>query len=186
LSVFRRPSPEACGHRAHAFAVNFYSKEQTMASISRVLAATLALAVASAWAQSGAIQIEKPFARATAPGAAVGGGYATISNNGSSADRLLSASSPVSARMELHEMAMVDNVMRMREIKGLDVPAKGKVELKPGGYHLMFMELKQPLKQGDKVPVTLKFEKAGEVKVELAVEGMAAGAHKGHGDMKKH
>ncbi len=151
-----------------------------------VIAAALAAAATALFAQGGAIKVDKPFARATAPGAAVGGGYAAIVNGGASADRLVAASSPVSARMELHEMAMENNIMRMREVKGMDVPAGGRLELKPGGYHLMFMELKQPLKQGDKVPVTLTFEKAGEVKVEFAVEGMAAGAHKGHGDMKKH
>ena len=153
--------------------------------LSRIfLAALLAAASATAFAQAGAIKVEKPYARATAPGAAVGGGYATITNGGSAADRLVAASSPVSARMELHEMAMENNVMKMREVKGMDVPAGGKLELKPGGYHLMFMELNQPLKEGSKVPVTLKFEKAGEVKVELDVQGMAAGAAKGHGGMK--
>jgi len=151
------------------------------------LAAALALGAPSLWAQSATIKVEKPFARATAPGAAVGGGYATIRNTGAAADRLVGASSPAAARMELHEMAMQGNVMRMREVKGIEVPANGVAELKPGGYHLMFMELKAPLKQGTKVPVTLKFEKAGEVKVELDVHGVAAGAKgHGHGDMKKH
>lgn len=146
--------------------------------------AVLAFAAAAAHAQPGAIRVEKPYARATAPGAAVGGGYATIVNAGASTDRLVAASSPASARMEVHEMKMEGNVMNMREVKGIDVPAGGRIELKPGGYHLMFMELKQPLKQGDKVPVTLKFEKAGELKVELDVQGMAAGAPKGHGHDK--
>lgn len=155
--------------------------------------AILALAVGStgALAQADHVRIENPYARATAPGAAVGGGYATIRNTGKAPDRLVGASSAASARTELHEMKMVDNVMRMREVKGLDVPANGTLELKPGGYHLMFMELKAPLKQGDKVPVTLKFERAGEVKVELEVRGMAAGSgHSshghGHGTAKKH
>jgi len=156
-----------------------------MKPVRQVLAIVLAAAATAAFAQAGAIKVEKPYARATAPGAAVGGGYATITNSGKAPDRLVSASSPVSARMELHEMAMENNVMKMREVKGMDLPAGGKLELKPGGYHLMFMELKQPLKEGSKVPVTLKFEKAGEVKVELDVQGLAAGAAKGH-DMKKH
>lgn len=151
-----------------------------------ILGAMLSLATGLCWAQAGAIKVEKPYARATAPGAAVGGGYAVIHNSGAAGDRLVGAASPAAARMELHEMAMVDNVMKMREVKAIDVPAKGAVELKPGSHHLMFVELKHPLKQGGKVPVTLKFEKAGEVKVEFAVEGMAAGAGKGHGDMKKH
>ncbi|MGE0873875.1 MAG: copper chaperone PCu(A)C [Burkholderiales bacterium] len=155
--------------------------------------AILALAVGStgALAQADHVRIDNAYARATAPGAAVGGGYATIRNTGKAPDRLVGASSTASARTELHEMKMVDNVMRMREVRGIDVPANGSVELKPGGYHLMFMELKAPLKQGDKVPVTLKFEKAGELKVELEVRGMAAGSgHSshghGHGAAKKH
>ncbi len=151
-----------------------------------IVGAALSVAAGMAWAQAGAIKVEKAYARATAPGAAVGGGYATIRNSGANPDRLVGASSPAAARMELHEMAMVDNVMKMRELKGIDIPAKGAVELKPGGFHLMFMELKQPLKHGAKVPVTLKFKKAGEVTVDLSVEGMAAGAGKGSGDMKKH
>ena len=88
---------------------------------------------------------------------------------------------------------MDKDIMKMREVKSLIVPAGGALELKPGGYHMMLINLKAPLKQGDKVPVTLKFEKAGEVKVELAVEslgGNSAGAQghgaADHGDMKKH
>ncbi len=134
----------------------------------------------------GDLQIEKPWARATPPGAAVGGGYLVIRNNGAAGDRLVGVSSPASARMEIHEMAMEKDIMRMREVKGIDVPAKGTAELKPGGFHLMFMELKAPLKAGDKVPVTLRFEKAGELKAEFAVEAMGAGASQApkHGAMK--
>ena len=138
--------------------------------------ASLAGVCGNAHAQpKGDIQIEKPWARATPPGAAVGGGYLVVRNNGAAADRLVGVSSPASARVELHEMAMEKDVMRMREVKGVDIPAKGAVELKPGGYHLMFVELKAPFKPGAKVPVTLKFEKAGEVKSELAVEAMGTG-----------
>jgi copper(I)-binding protein len=126
----------------------------------------------------GDLEIEKPWARATPPGAAVGGGYLVIRNKGAAADRLVGVSSPASARVEIHEMAMEKDVMRMREVKGVDVPAKKSVELKPGGYHLMLIELKAPLKPGDKVPVTLRFEKAGEVKAELAVEAMGGPAIK--------
>src|SRR4051812_33252660 len=98
------------------------------------------------------LQIEKPWARATVPGAAVGGGYLVIRNNGAAGDRLVGVSSPVSSRVEIHEMAMEKDIMRMRQVKGVDVPAKKAVEFKPGGFHLMFIELKAPLKQGDKVP----------------------------------
>ena len=143
-----------------------------------VLLGCLALGACSGalFAQSkGELEIEKPWARATPPGAAVGGGYLVIRNKGVSGDRLVGVTSPVSARVEVHEMAMEKDLMRMRQVKGVDVPAKGSVELKPGGFHLMFIDLKAPFKQGDKVPVTLRFERAGEVKTELPVEAMTAG-----------
>lgn len=119
-------------------------------------------------------QVERPWARATVPGASIGGGYLVIRNQGVAADRLVGAASPVASRVEIHAMAMEKDIMRMREVKSVDVPAKGAVEFKPGGYHLMFMELKAPLKPGTKVPVTLRFEKAGEVKAEFAVEAVGA------------
>jgi len=122
----------------------------------------------------GELEIENAWARATPPGAAVAGGYFAIRNKGAVADRLVGVSSPASARVEIHEMAMEKDVMRMREVKGIDVPAKKSVELKPGGYHLMLIELKAPLKPGDKLPLTLRFEKAGEVKAEIAVGAMTA------------
>jgi copper(I)-binding protein len=117
------------------------------------------------------LQIEKPWARATVPGAKVGGGYMTIRNAGA-ADKLVSASSPVAARVELHVHINDNGVMKMREVPGYDVPAKGSFELKPGGAHLMFMDLKRPLKEGEKLPVKLKFEKAGEVNAEFLVGGL--------------
>src|SRR5476649_700663 len=137
--------------------------------------AALATFSGASFAQSkGDLEIEKQWARATPPGAAIGGGYLVIRNKGAAADRLVGVSSPASARVEIHEMTMEKDIMRMREVKGVDVPAKKSVELKPGGYHLMLIELKAPLKQGDKVPVTLRFEKAGEVKAELAVGAMTS------------
>ena len=119
------------------------------------------------------IQIEKPWARATVPGAKVGGGYMTIRNAGV-ADKLVSASSPAAAKVELHVHINDNGVMSMREVPGYEVPAKGAFELKPGGAHLMFMDLKRPFKEGDKVPVKLKFEKAGEVSAEFQVGGMGS------------
>lgn len=160
-----------------------------MKKLPLVLAFVSAFCAAPALAQAkGDLQIEKPWARATVPGAAVGGGYLVIRNNGAEPDRLVGVASPVSARVEMHEMAMEKDIMRMREVKGVAVPAKGAVEFKPGGYHLMFMELKAPLKQGDKVPVTLRFEKSGELKADFSVESAGSagsGAHSAkHGAMK--
>ena len=139
----------------------------------RILLGLLLCAAAPAWAQ---VAIEKPWTRATAPGAQVGAGYMTIRNAGA-ADRLIGASSPAAAKVELHTHVNDNGVMKMREVPGgYEIPAKGSFELKPGGAHLMFMNLKAPLKEGDKVPVTLKFEKAGEVKTELPVGGMGSGS----------
>jgi copper(I)-binding protein len=115
------------------------------------------------------VAIEKPWARATAPGAKVAGGYMVIRNQGAAGDRLVSATSPASAKVELHVHVNDNGVMKMREVPAYDVPAKGAFELKPGGAHLMFMELKRPFKEGEKVPVKLKFEKAGEVGAEFQV-----------------
>jgi copper(I)-binding protein len=129
------------------------------------------------------VAIEKPWARATAPGARVAGGYMVIRNSGGAADRLVSASSPASAKVELHVHVNEGGVMKMREVRGYDVPATGSFELKPGGAHLMFTEIKRPFKEGEKLPVTLKFEKAGEIKAEFHVGRLGgsvapAGQHK--------
>lgn len=115
------------------------------------------------------VAIEKPWARATAPGARVAGGYMVIRNRGAAGDRLLSASSPAAAKVELHVHVNDNGVMKMREVPGYDVPANGAFELKPGGAHLMFMDLKRPFKEGEKVTVKLKFEKAGQVSAEFHV-----------------
>jgi copper(I)-binding protein len=115
------------------------------------------------------IQVDKPWARATAPGAKVAGGYMLIRNAGGAADRLVAASSPAAARVELHVHINDNGVMKMREVPGYDVPAKGSFELKPGGAHLMFMDIRRPFKEGEKVTVKLKFEKAGEVSAEFHV-----------------
>ena len=119
-----------------------------------------------------AIKIEGAYTRATAPGQQVAGGFMKIDNKGSTADQLLSASSPAAGEVQLHEMAMDGNVMRMRQVKDIAVPAGGAVELKPGGYHLMFLNLKGPFTAGQTVPVKLKFAKAGEVEVKMPVNAM--------------
>lgn len=121
----------------------------------------------------GSLEISHPWTRATPPTAKSGGGFVTITNKGTTPDRLIAARSPVSLKVEVHEMKMDGSVMRMREVeKGLEIPPGATVTLKPGGYHIMFMELKAPLTKDGKVPVTLVFEKAGSIDVELAVEAM--------------
>ncbi|AZN96335.1 copper chaperone PCu(A)C [Mesorhizobium sp. M9A.F.Ca.ET.002.03.1.2] len=121
----------------------------------------------------GDLEIGHPWSRATPPGAKVAGGYFTVTNTGSSPDRLLSISCDISAKAELHEMGVSDGVMTMRPVTGgLEIPAGGKVALAPGGYHLMFVGLKRQPKQGEEFSATLTFEKAGTVTVDFAVEGM--------------
>lgn len=132
----------------------------------RSLAAALLFLSASAFAQ---VQVEKPWARATAPGAQVAGGYMTLRNSGATADRLVGASSPAAGRVELHVHIQEGDVMKMRQVPAYDVPASGTFELKPGGAHLMFFNIVRPFKEGDRIPVKLKFEKAGETSVEFHV-----------------
>jgi periplasmic copper chaperone A len=122
------------------------------------------------------MQVSNPFARATPPAAKVAGAFMTIKNQGTEADRLVSASSPVASLVEIHEMTMDGGMMKMRAIKGIDVKPGATVELKPGSYHVMLEDLKQPLKQGEKIPLRLTFEKAGVVEVMVNVEAMGAAA----------
>ncbi|MFA6964254.1 copper chaperone PCu(A)C [Bosea sp. (in: a-proteobacteria)] len=137
--------------------------------------------------KAGALKIDHPWSRATPGGAKVGGGYLVIENTGSAADKLIAVSAPaIAGRTEMHEMATTNGVMTMRPLDGgVEIAPGAKVEFKPGGYHIMFMELKQPLKQDERVKGTLTFEKAGTVEVEFKVEAIGArgadhGAHKGH------
>jgi uncharacterized protein YcnI len=123
----------------------------------------------------GTLVIEAPWARATPAGAQVAGGYLKIANTGSTPDRLIGGSFPVASAVEIHEMAMADGVMKMRELdKGLEIPPGQTVELKPGGYHLMLTGLRAPLKEGGSVTGRLVFEKAGALDVELKIAPMGA------------
>jgi hypothetical protein len=142
------------------------------------------LAAAAQSFKAGDLQIDKPWSRATPKGAKVAGGYLKITNAGQTADRLIGGATEVSGRFEIHEMRMDTGVMVMREVKGgLEIKPGATVELKPGGLHLMFMDLKRQLAKGERVKGSLQFEKAGKVDVEFAVEaigGPASHEHKGH------
>lgn len=154
--------------------------------IRNLLAAAAVLASLSSVALAhefkvGDLEIVHPNARAMLPGAAVGGGYLTIINSGSESDRLVGGATPAAGRVELHEMTMENDVMKMRALAdGIEIPAGGTVELKPGGLHVMFLDVKAPFVEGDYVKATLNFEKAGPVEVEFAI-GPAGGKDKGHG-----
>lgn len=118
----------------------------------------------------GDLVISNPIMKATLPGAPVSGGYMTIKNNGSEPDRLIGAKVSFAGKTEIHEMALTDGVMQMRHLEnGLEIPAGQEVTLRPGGYHIMFMMMKEPLKQGEIRKVELSFEKAGEFQIEFDV-----------------
>jgi len=139
------------------------------------LAACLVAAAPPAFAQSSSIQVEAPWASATPAGAATGAAYMTIENKSDVADRLTGAASDVAKTLQIHEMRVVNGTMRMREIAGgLPVPAGGSVVLKPGSYHVMLIGLKAPLKAGASFPLTLVFDKAGKVSVQVQVQAMGA------------
>jgi copper(I)-binding protein len=152
------------------------------------LAFAIALGAAPAIAQefkAGDITVEKAWARATPKGAAVGAAYLTIRNNGAAPDRLTSGTADF-ANVEFHEMSMAGGVMKMRELKdGLVIPAHGAVTLSPGGNHIMFTGLKQPLVKGSVAKATLTFEHAGALPVEFGVRGIGAssGGESGKGEM---
>jgi periplasmic copper chaperone A len=170
-------------------------KEHLMTSIARsltyiALVAFLFTAPANAdEVKAGDLVITQAWSRATPGGAKIAGGYLTIENKGSAPDRLIGGSGAIAGKVEMHEMAMNNGVMTMRELdKGLTIDPGKTVKFAPGGYHLMLMDLKNPLKQGDKVPLTLEFEKAGKVNLSLDVQAVGAqapGADRSGHDMKK-
>lgn len=149
-------------------------------SFARGLIAALALSGSPALAHDYTLKdlrINHPSARPTPPGARVGGVYFAIENRGRDSDRLVRVDTPVAGVAELHSMAMEGNLMKMRALRTLDVPAGATVALGPGGYHIMLMDLKQPLVAGQTIPVRLTFERAGTIEVVAQVE-VAGDAHK--------
>lgn len=142
--------------------------------------AALALSCGATFAQdytAGPLKIEQPWTRATPAGAKVAGGYVAVTNTGATPDRLLGGSSEIAGKVEIHEMAVNNGVMTMRGLPdGVELKPGAKTELKPGGYHIMFMDLKRQLKEGETVKGTLIFEKAGPVPVEFSVQSVGARA----------
>jgi periplasmic copper chaperone A len=134
--------------------------------------------------KAGDLVISQAWSRATPGGAKVGGGYLSIENKGTAPDRLTGASADFAGKIEIHEMATANGVMTMRPLeKGVTIEPGKTVKLAPGGFHLMMFGLKSPLKQGEKLPITLEFEKAGKVNTTLDVEGVGAQAPAGAGEM---
>ena len=128
--------------------------------------------------KAGEIEITHPWTWNTPPGAKVAGAFFTM-KAGKTADKLLSAESPIAGKTEIHTHANDNGVMRMRAISHIEIGAGRSVELKPGSFHIMFFDLKRQLANGDKFPVTLVFEKAGKMQIDVSVEDRSAG-HSGH------
>jgi len=147
---------------------------QVAAAIALTLGAILALA---GGANASSVMVMKAYARASAtPGAETGAAYVSVMVHGG-ADRLVAVSTPAAKMAGLHKTEEVDGVMKMVHVEAIDVPANGMLQMKPGGYHIMLMGLKVPLKEGDEIELTLTFEKAGDVTVKAKVGGVAAGAN---------
>ena len=140
-------------------------------------------AAAAETVKAGDLEIASAFARAMLAGQKAAGAYLTVTNHGAAADRLLGGSSPAAGKVEVHTMEVVNDVMTMRPVEGgLEIPAGGTVELKPGSYHVMLMDVAKPFVEGDTVPVTLTFEQAGAVELALPVRVVTgAGQNHGHG-----
>ena len=139
----------------------------------RYIVLALLLSAGPALAQ---VDITDPWIRATAPGQKTAAGYMIIRNQSAQPERLIGGASQVAGKVQTHVSIKDGDIMRMREVKAYDIPANGTFELKPNGSHLMLVDLKHPLKEGEKVPVILKFEKAGEVKVDFEVRPLSASA----------
>ena len=153
-----------------------------LALFAAVAASFLSIQGASAHSVTvGDLELTDLWTRATPPGAAAAGGFLTIANHGTEADRLVTVSTPQAEIGEIHEMKVEDGVMSMRELEsGLEIPAGETVTLEPGGYHLMFVTLKAPFANGEKLPVTLTFEKAGTVETFLHIGPIGSPAPSGH------
>jgi periplasmic copper chaperone A len=154
--------------------------------------AVLLAAATAAFAQAGGpskIDVEQPWARATPAGAMTGAVYMTLANKTGVADRLTAASSDVAAKVQIHEMAVVNGVMQMRElVRGLAIPAGASVTLKPGSYHVMLIGLKKPLVTGQTLPLSLTFAKAGTISIIVPIQPIGAtqaGQGSGMGGMDK-
>ncbi|MGW1422155.1 copper chaperone PCu(A)C [Bradyrhizobium manausense] len=161
-----------------------------MNNLSRILAlaafsaVVIAAPVRADDVKAGDLVISQAWSRATPGGAKVAGGFLTIENKGSAPDKLVAVTAEIAGKAEVHEMAMDNGVMKMRPLdRGLVIEPGKTVKLAPGGNHLMLQDLKGPFKQGEKVPVTLEFEKAGKVVVSLDVQGVGAQAPGGGGGM---
>ena len=124
--------------------------------------------------EKGEIQVRHPWSRATPPGAKVAVGYLEIRNNGSQPDRLLAATTPAAKRVEMHITEHAGEVAKMRQLRAFEIPARERLALSPGGAHLMLVDIVEPLKKGQRFPMTLRFERAGELEVQFEVQELGS------------
>lgn len=142
---------------------------RAFAAIACLAASTLTSAADPAPGRASPLVVSDAWARPTAPGMSMGAAYFVVRNDGAVADSLVAASTPAAARVEFHQTTVVDGMMRMRPLREIGIPAKGRVAVSPGGIHLMLVDLAGPLVAGRSVPLTLEFRRAGKVQVSLAV-----------------
>ena len=162
--------------------MNRFLKQSLAAAL--ITAAGISAALAHGFTV-GELKIGHPWAKPTVAGATVGGGYLKVTNEGKTDDRLVSVTTDRAPMAQLHEMKIENDVMKMREVEGgIAIPAGQTVELKPGGLHVMFMNLPQPFVEGEKIKAKLTFEKAGSVDVEFVVQKPKA--EEGMGDHSEH
>jgi periplasmic copper chaperone A len=155
-----------------------------MLLVSTIALCLLATATLAQDYKIGALEVDHPWSRATPKGAKSGAGYLTIKNTGSSSDRLVGGTMADAGAVEIHEMSMAGGVMKMRPVHGgIEIKPGESVDLKPGGFHLMFLQLDHPLKQGERVRGTLNFEKAGTLDLEYTVEALGQSSMPGMKNM---
>ena len=141
----------------------------------------LACSVANAHEYSaGQLQIAHPWSRALPPNAVTGAAYFVVHNNGNSEDRLLAISTPQADKAEMHTMVQIGEMMKMQALDSVGIPAGGDAKFAPGGNHVMLFGLHKPLVAGERFPLTLQFEKAGKVAVEVVVEAKDPPEHADH------
>lgn len=124
--------------------------------------------------RQGEMSVRHPWTRATPPGASVAAGYLEIRNGAREPDRLVGAATPLAERVELHVLVREGSVVRMRQVKNLDIPARERLVLAPRGSHLMLVNIKRPFAAGERIPITLRFEKSGALEVELEVQPLGS------------
>ena len=152
-------------------------------TIALLFALYFAAAANAQTSTASAIVVEQPWARATPGGAKAGVAYMSMTNKGATTDRLLSAMTPMADKVQFHEETEDNGVSRMRELQSVDVKPGAKIVFHPGGMHMMLVGLKKPLAEGQTFPLTLRFEKAGDMQVTVPIEKVGAMQHDDTGSM---